>query len=69
MAGDRIGFMNEDNMASVGYTFLSMGLPTKFWSLANTSVPHLYDTFTFVDLDMPYQFALAAVYDSGERNA
>lgn len=64
LAGDRIGFMNEDNLASVGYTFMSKGLAVKFWSLTNTSVPQLYDTLTFDDLEMPYQFALAVAYDA-----
>ena len=59
--------MNEDDQASVGYTFMSKGLAVKFLSVANTSMPQLYDTLTFDNLELPYQFALAIAYDTGEQ--
>ena len=62
-----MGFMNENNEASMGYTFMA-GMTVKSLSIANTSVPQLHDTITFDNLNMPYEFAMSVAYDIGEFN-
>lgn len=63
--GDRLGFMNELDSGPIAHEFEPSGLDVLFYSLDNTSYPDVGAEITFDPLNLPYLFAIDAVYDTG----
>ena len=61
LSDDRVGFFNERHDAPLGYQFLETG------SVLHRNVEPEFDVDYYFDpLQFPYQFALAAAFDSGQ---
>lgn len=59
--------MNEMDLSAVAYEFAPNGLDISFLNLENRTIPALLDVVTFDPFSLPYNFAIAAYYDTGEE--
>jgi hypothetical protein len=62
---DRLGFMNELDQSALGFVFEHMDMGAMQPLVSSQQLPSVGDILPFISNHFPYNYALAAAYDTG----